>query len=141
MSFRQQEPVVTCKVYEFSKHIGALCVKRDTNVHKLGAKLGIDPTELLSMINGKKVPTKAVISGLARELDSDVRCLEKLAEEIRKGSVEGRTSLLLCGTLEGSKMGRKPGDPIPSIPSIQRRSRTAGVVAIGTMSPNLFKLS
>ena len=28
------------KPYEFSKHIGALCVTRDTNVHKLGAKLG-----------------------------------------------------------------------------------------------------
>jgi hypothetical protein len=41
------------KVYEFSKHIGALCVQRDTNVHKLGAKLGMDPMELLRMINGK----------------------------------------------------------------------------------------
>jgi putative sterol carrier protein len=73
------------KVYEFSKHIGALCVTRDTNVHKLGAKLVIDPAVLLSMINGKVMPTKAVISGLARELDSDVRYLEKLAEEIRPG--------------------------------------------------------
>jgi hypothetical protein len=71
------------KVYEFSKHIGALCVTRDTNVHKLGAKLGIDPAVLLSMINGKVMPTKAVISGLARELDSDVRYLEKLAAEIK----------------------------------------------------------
>ena len=41
------------KPYEFSKHIGALCVTRDTNVHKLGAKLGIDPMELLRMMNGK----------------------------------------------------------------------------------------
>ena len=72
------------KVYEFSKHIGALCVKRDTNVHKLGAKLGVDPAVLLSMINGKVMPTKAVISRLARELDSDVRYLEKLAAEIGK---------------------------------------------------------
>lgn len=32
------------------------------------------------------MPTKAVISGLARELDSDVRYLEKLAEEIGKGN-------------------------------------------------------
>jgi len=60
------------KVYEFSKHIGALCVKRDTNVFKLGAKLGVDPMELLRMINGRAVPTKAVIAGLAKELDSDV---------------------------------------------------------------------
>jgi hypothetical protein len=26
------------EVDEFSKHIGALCVKRDTNVYKLGAE-------------------------------------------------------------------------------------------------------
>jgi len=64
------------RVYEFSKHIGALCVKRDTNVQKLGAKLRIDPTELLLMINGKIMPTKAVIQGLAKELDSDVRYLD-----------------------------------------------------------------
>jgi transcriptional regulator with XRE-family HTH domain len=72
------------KPYEFSKHIGALCVARDTNVHNLGAKLGIDPMELLRMINGKVVPTKAVLVGLAKELGSDVRYLEKLVEEIRK---------------------------------------------------------
>jgi hypothetical protein len=53
-------------------------------VIKLGPKLGMDPMELLRMINGKVVPTKAVVQGLARELDSDVRYLEKLAEEIRK---------------------------------------------------------
>jgi hypothetical protein len=40
------------KVYEFSKHIGALWVTQDTNVQKLGAKLSIDPSELLAMING-----------------------------------------------------------------------------------------
>jgi hypothetical protein len=49
-----------------------LCVTRDTNAQQLGAKLGIDPTEVLRVINGKTVPTKAAISGLARELDSDV---------------------------------------------------------------------
>jgi hypothetical protein len=32
---------------EFSKHVRALCVIRDTDVHKLGAKLGVGPTELL----------------------------------------------------------------------------------------------
>lgn len=53
------------------------------NVHKLGAKLGIDPAELLRMINGKVRPTKAVLNGLARELNSDIRYLEKLAAEIK----------------------------------------------------------
>ena len=41
------------KVYEFSEHICALCATRGTDVFRLGAKLGIDPMELLQMINGK----------------------------------------------------------------------------------------
>jgi hypothetical protein len=70
-------------VHEFSRYIGALCAARDTDVYTLGAKIGIDPITLLLMINGQIMPTKAVISGLARELDSDVLYLEKLAEEIK----------------------------------------------------------
>jgi hypothetical protein len=72
------------KVYAFSQHISSLCVTRDTNVFKLGAKLSIDPAELLRMINGRVVPTKAVLVGLAKELNSSVRYLEKLAEEIKQ---------------------------------------------------------
>ena len=71
------------KVYEFSKHICALCATRGTDVFRLGAKLGIDSMELLQMINGKVVPTRAVISGLAKELDSNVSFLTKLAAEIK----------------------------------------------------------
>jgi hypothetical protein len=56
------------KVYEFSKHIGALCVTRGKDVHKLGAKLGIDPMELLRIINGKAMPTKVAMQGLPKEL-------------------------------------------------------------------------
>jgi hypothetical protein len=59
------------------------CVNRGTDVFKLGAKLGMDPIELLRMINGKVVPTKAVISGLAKELHSNVSLLTKLAAEIK----------------------------------------------------------
>jgi hypothetical protein len=33
-------------------------VTRQTDVHKLGTKLDIDPMELLKMINGKVVPTQ-----------------------------------------------------------------------------------
>jgi transcriptional regulator with XRE-family HTH domain len=68
-------------VYELSKHIGTLCVRANKNVHTLGEKLGIDPMLLLRLIHGREVPTKAMIAGLARELDSDVRYLEKLAAE------------------------------------------------------------
>jgi hypothetical protein len=71
------------QVCEFSNHICALCATRGTDVFRLGTKLGIDPTELLQMINGKVVPTRAVISGLAKELDSNVSLLTKLATEIK----------------------------------------------------------
>jgi hypothetical protein len=71
------------KAYEFTNHICALCATRGTDVFRLGAKLGIDPMELLQMINGKVVPTRAVISGLAKELDSNVSLLTKLATEIK----------------------------------------------------------
>ena len=71
------------KVNEFSNHICALCATRGTDVFRLGAKLGIDPTELFQMINGKVVPTKAVISGLAKELHSNVSILTKLATEVK----------------------------------------------------------
>jgi hypothetical protein len=80
------------EVYEFSKHIGALCVRADKNVHTLGAALGIDPMLLLRMINGREAPTKAVIAGLAKELDSDPRYLEKLAAETGEGSMRNRGS-------------------------------------------------
>jgi hypothetical protein len=71
------------KVYKFSEHICALCATRGTDVFRLGAKLGIDPMELLRMINGKVVPIRAVISGLAKELHSNVSLLTKLAAEIK----------------------------------------------------------
>ena len=71
------------KPYRFSTYVGGLCVNRGTDVFKLGAKLGMDPIELLRMINGRVVPTKAVISGLAKELHSNVSLLTKLASEIK----------------------------------------------------------
>jgi hypothetical protein len=37
------------------------------------------------MINGRDLSTKAVFAGLANELDSDVRYLEKPAAEIKPG--------------------------------------------------------
>lgn len=40
------------------------------------------------MINGKEVPTQAVIAGLAKKLDSDPRYLEKLAAEIEKDIIK-----------------------------------------------------
>jgi transcriptional regulator with XRE-family HTH domain len=71
------------EVYEFSKHIGALRARKQTNVYKLAEQLKVAPEELLRMMDGRAVPTKQVVAGLAKELDSDVRYLEKLAAEIR----------------------------------------------------------
>jgi hypothetical protein len=61
----------------------ALCATQSTDVFRLGAKVGIDPMELLQMINGKMVPTRTVISGLAKELHSNVSLLTNLAAEIK----------------------------------------------------------
>jgi plasmid maintenance system antidote protein VapI len=69
------------KVSEFSKHVGSLCARAGKNVYDLAPRIGVLPSELLAMINGSRKPTRAVIAGLARELDSDVRHLEKLADE------------------------------------------------------------
>jgi hypothetical protein len=71
------------EIYEFSKHIADLCANRGTDIFKLAGNLRVDPTELLQMINGKVVPTKAVISGLAKALHSNVSLLTKLAAEIK----------------------------------------------------------
>jgi hypothetical protein len=73
------------KDYEFRRLVGALCIRAHTNVVKLGKTLGIDPAELFQLISGHVVPSKAVIAGLARELDSDVRYLKKLVAEIKPG--------------------------------------------------------
>jgi hypothetical protein len=69
--------------FQFNTFIGTLCVTRNTDVHKLGTKLDIDPMELLKMINGKVVPTKSIVSRLARELGCDQAYLQKLAAEIK----------------------------------------------------------
>jgi hypothetical protein len=68
---------------EFTKHVGGLCTRREIDIDRLAQRLVMDPTQLLKMINGRLMPTSLVLSGLARELHTDVNHLEKLAEEIR----------------------------------------------------------
>jgi plasmid maintenance system antidote protein VapI len=46
-------------------------------------KLGIDPAELLRMFNGRAPASKAVVARVVKALDTDVRFLDRLAEEIR----------------------------------------------------------
>jgi hypothetical protein len=47
----------------FAVYIATQCVEKHTDVRKMGAKIGIEPLELLSMINGKTSITK---NGLER---------------------------------------------------------------------------
>jgi ribosome-binding protein aMBF1 (putative translation factor) len=73
------------RVSEFTKHVGDLCTRRELDIHRLAERLTMDPTELLKMINGRLMPTNLVLSGLARELHTDLRYLEKLADEVQLG--------------------------------------------------------
>jgi transcriptional regulator with XRE-family HTH domain len=50
----------------------------------LADKLGMDVTDLMRRSNAKAPPSKALIKGLARELDINESYLEKLADEVRK---------------------------------------------------------
>jgi hypothetical protein len=67
-----------------SASIFALCARPGgRDVFRLGARLGVDPMALLQMINGRVASTRAVISGLAKELHSNVSLLTKLATQIK----------------------------------------------------------
>jgi hypothetical protein len=50
----------------------------------LAEKLKMDVTDRMRQCNGKTPPTKAVIKGLAKELDIDESFLDRLADEVRK---------------------------------------------------------
>jgi Helix-turn-helix len=71
-------------VSEFTKFVGSMCARKMLNAYRLGQRLGVDPAELLKMINGKKAPTPKVVQGLAKALDVDECYLEKLAEQMRE---------------------------------------------------------
>jgi ribosome-binding protein aMBF1 (putative translation factor) len=72
------------KLYAFSAHIEAACAKQFRTFADLAEKLGIDVHELMSQCNGEVLPSKALVKGLARQLNINESFLEKLAEEVRK---------------------------------------------------------
>jgi hypothetical protein len=72
------------KLYAFSTHIGPACAKQMRTFADLAEKLKTDVTDLMRQCNGKTAPSKALVKGLARELDISESFLEKLAEEVRK---------------------------------------------------------
>jgi transcriptional regulator with XRE-family HTH domain len=73
------------RVSEFTKVVGDLCAQHEIDIHQLAERLAMDPAELLQIVNGKLMPTDAVLSGLAEALDSDLRNLRRLAEKINPG--------------------------------------------------------
>ena len=50
----------------------------------LAEKLKMDVVDLMRQCNAKAPPSKALVKGLARELDISESFLDKLAEEVRK---------------------------------------------------------
>jgi hypothetical protein len=70
--------------YTFSTHIGEACAKQFRTFPDLAEKLKMDVTELMRQCNGTVSPSKALVKGLARELDIDESFLNRLAEEVRK---------------------------------------------------------
>jgi len=72
------------QVSEFTRHVGDLCARREIDIYQLAERLAMDPAELLEMVNGRLMPTDAVLSGLSKELDSDVRNLKMLAEKMQQ---------------------------------------------------------
>jgi transcriptional regulator with XRE-family HTH domain len=71
--------------YAFSVHIGETCARKMRTFQDLADKLKMDVTDLMRQCNGKVPPTKALVKGLAKELDITESYLDKLAEEVRKG--------------------------------------------------------
>jgi hypothetical protein len=80
----------TPKVYEFSRYFGALCVAKGTDVYKLGLKLGIEPSDLLALLNGRTVPSKAIVAGLTKRTWQ--RVVGRTGSRVRDVGMENRMS-------------------------------------------------
>ena len=52
--------------------------------HDLADKLKMPVEELMLQCNGKVAPSKALVKGIAKELEIDESFLNRLAEEVRK---------------------------------------------------------
>ena len=70
--------------FAFSVTIGETCTRKMRTFVDLAEALKMDVTDLMRQCNGHAPPSKALVKGLARELDISELHLEKLAEEVRK---------------------------------------------------------
>jgi hypothetical protein len=72
-------------LYQFSAFIiGAAYAKQIPTFADLAEKVGMDVHDLMQQCNAKAPPSKALVKGLAHELDINESFLEKLADEVRK---------------------------------------------------------
>jgi ribosome-binding protein aMBF1 (putative translation factor) len=70
--------------YAFSVTIGETCARKMRTFVDLAEKLKMPVEDLMRQCNGKVPPSKALVKGLAKELDIDESFLNRLAEEVRK---------------------------------------------------------
>jgi hypothetical protein len=70
--------------YAFSTHIGTVCAQKSRTFHDLAEKLRMPVEDLMRQCNGKVPPSKALVKGLAKELDINESYLQRLADEVRK---------------------------------------------------------
>jgi hypothetical protein len=70
--------------YAFSVTIGETCNRKMRTFVDLAEKLKMDVVDRMKQCNGKVPPSKALVKGLAKELDISESYLDKLAEEVRK---------------------------------------------------------
>jgi transcriptional regulator with XRE-family HTH domain len=67
----------------FSAHIGAACIKQSRSFLDLAQKLKMEVTDLMRQCNGQTPPSKALVKGLAKELDID----ESADDRVRAPSI------------------------------------------------------
>jgi transcriptional regulator with XRE-family HTH domain len=70
--------------YEFFTYIDPTSARQMRTFTELAEKLKIDVIDLMRQSNGKVPPSKALVEGLAKELDIDEPFLNRLAEEVRQ---------------------------------------------------------
>jgi hypothetical protein len=69
--------------YQFSTQIGAACAGQFRTFADLAEKLKMPVEDLMRRCNGRASPSKALVRGLAKELEIDESFLNRLAEEVR----------------------------------------------------------
>ena len=70
--------------YAFSVTIGETCNRKSRNFLELAEKLKMPVEDLMRQCNGHAPPSKALVKGLAKELDISESYLEKLADEYER---------------------------------------------------------